>query len=51
MQNKFENLIVIKIGGSTLGQHDTTLADVVELQKEENRWWSFTAEAKSSPNG
>jgi acetylglutamate kinase len=29
-----ENLIVIKIGGSTLGQHDTTLADVVELQKQ-----------------
>jgi len=27
------NIIVIKIGGSTLGQHDTTLLDVVELQK------------------
>ncbi|HEX7474855.1 MAG TPA: acetylglutamate kinase [Dehalococcoidales bacterium] len=33
MRNKIENLIVIKIGGSTLGQHDTTLADVVELQR------------------
>jgi acetylglutamate kinase len=27
------NLIVIKIGGSTLGQHDTTLQDLVDLQK------------------
>jgi acetylglutamate kinase len=27
------NYIVIKIGGSTLGQHDTTLEDLVELQK------------------
>lgn len=26
--------IVVKIGGSTLGQHDTTLQDVVELQKQ-----------------
>ncbi|MDP7532979.1 MAG: acetylglutamate kinase, partial [SAR202 cluster bacterium] len=25
---------VIKIGGSTLGEHDTTIADLVELQKE-----------------
>ena len=25
--------IVIKIGGSTLGQHDTTMEDLVELQK------------------
>ncbi len=30
MKNK---IIVIKIGGSTLGQHDTTLQDLVELQK------------------
>ncbi|HSW57018.1 MAG TPA: acetylglutamate kinase, partial [Dehalococcoidales bacterium] len=28
-----ENLLVVKIGGSTLGQHDTTMADLVELQK------------------
>ena len=27
------NLLVVKIGGSTLGQHDTTLADIVSLQK------------------
>ena len=27
------NRIVIKIGGSTLGNHDTTLDDIVELQK------------------
>ena len=26
--------IVVKIGGSTLGEHDTTLKDVVELQQE-----------------
>ena len=30
MKNK---TIVVKIGGSTLGQHDTTLQDLVELQK------------------
>ncbi len=29
------NVIVVKIGGSTLGQHDTTLEDIVELQKQE----------------
>jgi acetylglutamate kinase len=28
-----DNILVIKIGGSTLGQHDTTLQDLVELQK------------------
>jgi acetylglutamate kinase len=33
MQNRLENLIVIKIGGSTLGKHDTTLEDLVTLQK------------------
>ena len=26
-------VIVIKLGGSTLGNHDTTLADLVALQK------------------
>jgi acetylglutamate kinase len=31
---KTNNIIVIKIGGSTLGQHDTTLEDLVELQKQ-----------------
>ncbi len=30
---KIDNLLVVKIGGSTLGQHDTTLTDLVELQK------------------
>lgn len=31
MQNK---IIVVKIGGSTLGEHDTTIEDVVTLQKQ-----------------
>ncbi|MFO7773456.1 MAG: acetylglutamate kinase [Dehalococcoidia bacterium] len=29
-----ERIIVVKIGGSTLGSHDTTLEDLVELQKQ-----------------
>jgi acetylglutamate kinase len=29
-----KRIIVIKIGGSTLGNHDTTLEDLVELQKQ-----------------
>ena len=29
-----QSLTVIKIGGSTLGNHDTTLMDLVELQKK-----------------
>ncbi len=33
MKSKIKKLIVVKIGGSTLGQHDTTLEDLVELQK------------------
>ena len=32
MQKK---VIVVKIGGSTLGNHDTTLEDLVELQKQD----------------
>ena len=32
MENK--EVIVVKIGGSTLGQHDTTLEDIVGLQKQ-----------------
>ena len=28
------NITVIKIGGSTLGQHDTTLEDIITLQKQ-----------------
>ena len=27
-------IIVVKIGGSTLGQHDTTMEDLVKLQKK-----------------
>jgi len=34
MKTKNNHLIVVKIGGSTLGQHDTTLTDLVELQKK-----------------
>jgi acetylglutamate kinase len=34
MQNILNKIIVIKIGGSTLGQHDTTLEDLVTLQKQ-----------------
>ena len=29
-----KEIIVVKIGGSTLGNHDTTLEDLVELQKQ-----------------
>ena len=29
-----QNITVVKIGGSTLGEHDTTLSDLVQLQKE-----------------
>jgi acetylglutamate kinase len=29
-----KRIIVIKIGGSTLGDHDTTLEDLVELQQQ-----------------
>lgn len=29
-----KDIIVVKIGGSTLGNHDTTLEDLVELQKQ-----------------
>jgi acetylglutamate kinase len=30
---KLNEIIVVKIGGSTLGQHDTTIEDIVDLQK------------------
>jgi acetylglutamate kinase len=33
LKSKKDKVIVVKIGGSTLGQHDTTLQDLVELQK------------------
>jgi acetylglutamate kinase len=32
-----QKILVVKIGGSTLGQHDTTLEDVVELQKKNRK--------------
>lgn len=34
MKIETNNTIVVKIGGSTLGEHDTTIQDVVELQKK-----------------
>lgn len=34
MVSKLEKAIVVKIGGSTLGSEDTTLEDVVSLQKQ-----------------
>ncbi len=34
MNSKQKSIIVVKIGGSTLGQHDTTMQDLVELQKK-----------------
>ena len=34
MKNKSDKVIVVKIGGSTLGKHDTAIEDVVELQKQ-----------------
>jgi len=34
LNSRTERVIVVKIGGSTLGEHDTTLEDVVELQKQ-----------------
>jgi acetylglutamate kinase len=33
MNTKINKLIVVKIGGSTLGQHDTAMQDLMELQK------------------
>ena len=32
--NKLNKVIVVKIGGSTLGKDDTTIEDIVELQKQ-----------------
>ena len=29
-----DKVIVVKIGGATLGSHDTTIEDLVELQKQ-----------------
>ncbi|MDD5703780.1 MAG: acetylglutamate kinase [Dehalococcoidales bacterium] len=33
MENKVNGIIIVKIGGSTLGRHDTTLEDLVRLQE------------------
>lgn len=34
MVDNFDNVSVIKIGGSTLGKHDTTIEDIVSLQRQ-----------------
>jgi acetylglutamate kinase len=34
MGNKLEKAIVIKLGGATLGSHDTTIADIVTFQQK-----------------
>ena len=34
MSNKLDGVIVVKIGGATLGSHDTTLEDMVHLQQQ-----------------
>jgi acetylglutamate kinase len=34
MGSKLEKAIVIKLGGATLGSHDTTIADIVALQEQ-----------------
>jgi acetylglutamate kinase len=34
MGSKLEKTIVIKLGGATLGSHDTTIADIVSLQQQ-----------------
>ena len=34
MNNTLDKVIVVKLGGATLGSHDTTLEDVVYLQKQ-----------------
>lgn len=34
MKNKLDKVIVVKIGGSTLGKDDTTIEDIVKLQRQ-----------------
>jgi acetylglutamate kinase len=34
LSNKLDRVIVVKIGGATLGSHDTTLEDIVYLQQQ-----------------
>ncbi len=51
MKDRTNKTIVVKIGGSTLGQHDTTLADLVELQKRHPEViWPAQLEGILNPN-
>ncbi|MFC1860439.1 acetylglutamate kinase [Chloroflexota bacterium] len=34
MSSKLDKVIVVKLGGATLGSHDTTIEDMVELQQQ-----------------
>lgn len=34
MSNSLDKVIVVKLGGSTLGEHDTAIEDIVELQRQ-----------------
>ncbi len=34
MRDKLDKIIVVKLGGATLGSHDTTIEDIVELQRQ-----------------
>jgi len=34
LSNKLGKVIVVKLGGATLGSHDTAIEDMVELQKQ-----------------
>jgi len=34
LSNKLDKVIVVKLGGATLGSHDTTIEDIVELQQQ-----------------
>jgi acetylglutamate kinase len=34
LSNSLDNVSVVKLGGSTLGKHDTTIEDIVELQRQ-----------------
>jgi len=34
LSNSPDNIIVVKLGGATLGSHDSTLEDIVELQRQ-----------------
>jgi len=34
LKDKLDKIIVVKLGGATLGSHDTTIEDIVELQRQ-----------------